>query len=88
MKIIIRRLRKLENRFGPPVETRFTRLLRQRIEEGRQRVAQARERGECCGSVGDDDVDDLRGLSVNEILLRGRAKVTRATEISPEGNRS
>ena len=32
MQTIIRRLRKLEDRFGPPVETRFTRRLREGIE--------------------------------------------------------
>jgi len=78
MQTIIRRLRKLENRFGPHVETRCSRQLRQRIEEGRRRVAEARERGECRGSVGDDDVEDLRGLSLTEILLLGRDRVARA----------
>jgi hypothetical protein len=34
MQTIIRRLGKLEDRFGPPVETRFMRRLRERIEAG------------------------------------------------------
>jgi len=84
MKTIIRRLRRLEDRYRPPVETRFTRRLRERIEEGRQRVAEAMGLSEWPGSVGDDEAEDLRDLSVNEILLRGRAKVARATEISPK----
>jgi hypothetical protein len=32
MRTIVKRLRTLEDRFGPPVETRFTRRLRERIE--------------------------------------------------------
>jgi len=43
MKPITRRLRKLETRFGPPVETKFDRQLRARIEAGRRRVAPWRE---------------------------------------------
>jgi hypothetical protein len=46
MKAIIRRLRRLEDRLGPAIETEFARQLRERIEEGRRRVAEARERGE------------------------------------------
>jgi hypothetical protein len=46
MKAIIRRLRRLEDRFCPPVETEPSRLLLARIEAGRRRVAEARERGE------------------------------------------
>ena len=46
MKAVIRRLRRLEERFGPPVETEFTRRLRERMEAGRRRVEEARERGE------------------------------------------
>ena len=78
MKAIIRRLRRLENRFGPPVETRFTRQLRQRIEEGRRRVAEAKGLSEWPGSVGDDEQEDLRGLSIAQILLLGRDRVARA----------
>jgi hypothetical protein len=46
MKAIIRRLRRLEDRFCPPVETESDRHLLARIEAGRRRVAEARERGE------------------------------------------
>jgi len=82
MQAIIRRLRKLEERFGPAVETECTRRLRERIEAGRRRLAQARERGEWCGSIGHGEREDLTRLSVTEVLHRGRAKVARA--IGPE----
>ena len=86
MKSIIRRLRKLEDRFGPPVETASTRRLRERIEAGRRRVAQWREQKGI--SVRDQDGENLSGLSVTEILHRGRARaLARAIELSPEGNR-
>jgi hypothetical protein len=86
MKSIIRRLRKLEDRFGPPVETASTRRLRERIEAGRRRVAQWREQKGI--SVRDQDGENLSGLSVAEILQRGRARASaRAIEQSPEGNR-
>ena len=42
MKLVSRRLRRLEDRLGPAVETEFTRRLRARIEEGLRRVAAAR----------------------------------------------
>jgi hypothetical protein len=44
MKAITRRLRKLEDRFGPPVETESSRRLRERLEAGRRRVAELRGR--------------------------------------------
>jgi len=76
MKNISRRIRKLEERFGPPVETEFTRRLRERIEAGRRRVAQWREQEGI--SVSDQHRENLAGLSVTEILHRGRARVARA----------
>jgi hypothetical protein len=45
MKAVIRRLRRLEGRLGPAIQTEFDRQLRERIEAGRRRVAEARERG-------------------------------------------
>lgn len=45
MKTIVRRLRWLEEAIGPPVETEFSRCLREKIEAGRRRVAEAQERG-------------------------------------------
>ncbi|HLM98523.1 MAG TPA: hypothetical protein VK335_04540 [Bryobacteraceae bacterium] len=79
MRTISRRLRKLEDRFGLAPETEFDRQLRAQIEAGRRRVAQARERGELSSPIYDDeDQEDLTGLSVAEILDRGRARVARA----------
>jgi len=46
MKMIVRRLRRLEDRFCPPVETEFSWRLQEKIEAGLRRVAEARERGE------------------------------------------
>ena len=42
MKVLNRRLRRLEDRYGPPVETEYDRRLLQQIEAGRRRVAEAR----------------------------------------------
>ena len=42
MNTISRRLRKLEDILGPPIETEFSRLLRERLEAGRRRVAELR----------------------------------------------
>jgi hypothetical protein len=60
MKAIIRRLSRLEQRFGPPVETEFSRRLHERIAEGRRRLAEARERGEWPGSVGSHEEETSR----------------------------
>ena len=83
MTAIIRRLRKLEERFGPPVETAYTRRLRERIEEGRQRLAEAKKRGEWSGPVSDCDGENFGVLSVIEILYRGRARVATARLAAP-----
>ena len=72
MKSISRRIRRLEERFGPAVETAFSRRLRERIEAGRRRVAQWREQEE--SSVSDQHRENLAGLSVTEILHHGRAR--------------
>jgi len=76
--VIDRRLRRLEERFGPQVETEFTRRLRARMEAGRRRLAEAQARGEWSGAVNDQGKEDLRGLTVREILLRGRARNARS----------
>jgi hypothetical protein len=71
MKYISRRLCRLEDRFGPPIETVFSRRLGERLEAGRRRVAQLRDQE---GIAGSDQVrKNLVGLSVIEILQRGRA---------------
>ena len=79
MKTIIRRLRRLEDQFCPPMETESSRRLRARLEAGLRRVAEARERGELSSPIYDDEEkEDLSRLSVGEILDRGRARVARA----------
>ena len=78
MKSIIRRLGKLEGRLGLAPETEFDRQLRARIEAGRRRLAEAKERGEWSGPIDDDQGEDLAGLSVIDILDRGRERVARA----------
>jgi len=45
MKTIIRRLDRLEERLAPRAETEFVRSLREKIERGNRRVAEARESG-------------------------------------------
>ena len=78
MKAIDRRLRRLEERFGPHVETEYERQLLARIEAGRRRVAESRERGEGSGfDDGHEPKEDLTGLTVEQILLRGRARNAR-----------
>ena len=46
MRALVRRVRRLEERFNPPSGTAFSRRLRQRLESAGLRVAAARERGE------------------------------------------
>ena len=79
MKAIIRRLHRLEEkRFGTAADIEFARQLRQRIEQGRQRVAKDRGLSEWPAPAGDDKRENLAGLSRTEILHRGRARVARA----------
>ena len=42
------RLRRLEDRFGPPIETEFARRLRARMEVGRRRVVAAQVHQQPC----------------------------------------
>jgi hypothetical protein len=84
MRSISRRIRKLEERLGPPVETEYTRRLRERIEAGRRRLAQWREQDGI--SVSDQDREnreDLSGLTLTEILHRGRARVAKFKQEAP-----
>ena len=41
MRGLARRIRRLEEQFGPPIETEFSRRLRKRLESARQRIAAA-----------------------------------------------
>jgi hypothetical protein len=72
MKPISRRLRKLEEAFRLLPETEEERLLKQRLEEGRQRVAEARARGEL--DAGCEQGPIPQGLNVVEILQLGRQR--------------
>jgi hypothetical protein len=47
MNTTIRRLRKLENRFGPEIETDHKQLLLDRLSAMHLRLAAAQENGEC-----------------------------------------
>jgi len=49
----------------------------------RRRLAEAQERGEWCGSIGHQERENLTGLSVTEILHRGRARVTKLKQGAP-----
>jgi hypothetical protein len=80
VKTIIRRLRRLEDRFCPPVETEFSRLLRDRIEAGRRRLAQSGGLDGRVRSADDREHEDVSGLSLEQILHRGRDRVRLATE--------
>lgn len=75
MKTIVRRLRRLEDRFCPLVETEFSRRLQEKIEAGLRRVAEARERGELGPPPPDDDphVEFWRKRLVDATLAAGRA---------------
>jgi hypothetical protein len=69
-----------------PVETEFSRRLRERIEEGRRRLAGPRERGEWPGSVGNDEGENLGG-NVTEILQHGRGKIVQTSMPLSAGTR-
>lgn len=73
MKTITRRLCRLEGRFGV-VETEETRRVRAVAETLRRRIAAGQAR------VGNPErvVEDLSGLTMEEILLRGRQRARQA----------
>jgi len=76
MRAFVRRLRRLEDRMGlGPAEREFVERLLQLLEEGRKRADAMRElRGES-RPLDDGKRQDLTGLSINEIILRGRDRV-------------
>jgi hypothetical protein len=82
MRAITRRLRRLEDRFGPPVETEYSRELQRRIEAGRRRVAAAK--GEIYGPRRPSI--PVAGLTLAEVILQGRERarhvIRTATDIS------
>jgi hypothetical protein len=76
MRAFVRRLRRLEDRMGlGPAEREFVERLQQRIAEGRKRVAAMRERLGWSGSLDDGKREDLTGLTISQIILRGRDRV-------------
>lgn len=70
MRTIDRRLRRLEGRFGPSVETEYSRELRRRIEAGRRRVAEARGEAYVPWQLS----ASLLGSTLAERILRGRER--------------
>lgn len=58
-----------------PAEREFVERLQQRIAEGRKRAAAMRELRGWSGPLDDGKREDLTGLSINEIILRGRDRV-------------
>ena len=88
MKAVTWRIRRLEEKFGPPVETEFSRRLRERLDAAERRVAAAEERGEL------KPVAEVRPghaqhgpRTIIDILRSGycgrRQENTEATDISP-----
>ena len=74
MKAIGKRLGKLEQRFGPHVQTEFERNLMALLEAGRRRVAESRAGEGLPERPFADNRNDLAGLSMIEILNRGRLR--------------
>jgi len=80
MKTIIRRLRRLEDRFGPAVETESDRHLLGRIEAARRRLAEADGLDGRVRTAVEGEQEDVSGLSLEQILLRGRERARLATK--------
>ena len=75
MRTIARRLQRLEEGFGLGPETEEDRRLRERLESSRRRAAAVRVReGLPPLEAHERQREDLTGLSVIEILHRGRAR--------------
>lgn len=77
-----RRIRRLEDRLGPPVETPFLRRLCERLEAARRRFAKAegREYGDPAPDTMRRESENLSGLTVTQILHRGRARTRAQSE--------
>jgi hypothetical protein len=73
MKAISKRLGRLEDRFGLGPETEYDRQVRERVETFLRRVAERRARGGLPPLEADDrQREDLTGLTIAEIIRRGR----------------
>ena len=79
MRALHRRLLRLEDRFGPPVETEASRELRRRIEAGRRRVAEWM--GEAYVPL--PPPTEVTGLTLPEAIFRGRDRTRKAMDRSP-----
>jgi len=78
MKMIVKRLRRLEDGFCPPVETESDRQLLVRIEAARRRLTESDVQDGRVRNAGDRERVDISGLSVEQILHRARVRL--ATE--------
>ena len=79
MKTIHRRLRKLEEGLGLIPQTEEEKRLRARLEAARARLA-------ACGyQITEPDENELRGMTISEILQRGRQRARlRGEQLKPE----
>ena len=80
MRALHRRLLRLEDRFGPPVETEYSRELRRRIEAGRRRVAEARGIPYVPPRYA-----DFTQLTLAEAILRGCDRAGQTAIENPQG---
>jgi hypothetical protein len=75
VRTIARRLQRLEEGFGLGPETEENRRLRERLETARRRTAERRVREGLPPLETDERLgEDLTGLSIVQILQRGRAR--------------
>jgi hypothetical protein len=77
MKMLERRLQKLESSFGGPVEAAFSLRLQKRIEAGRQRLAAGMAQGQYAPQETVRDTK-ARPRTVVAILQSGRQRNSRA----------
>ncbi len=76
MRAIVKRLRALEQRFGPEVEGAETRQLRARLEVARQRCK--------LPPISPERQAEVRNMSIAGILACGRQKVVMARRVTLE----
>src|SRR5260370_19605781 len=86
MTTILTRLSKLEARMGPVNQTESSRQLLERLEAGRRRVAQMRERYGLPPREVWPVIGRRRNLTIIEILHRGRAQNAFAHQALVEGH--
>ena len=76
MKSLSRRIGRLERRFTPKIDMAFASWLVERMEQGRRRLQEAQDKGECDGPVGIEFParNGRAPQSVIEILHAGRER--------------